>query len=184
MNPGEQDAWWQPWAALSLFAFLFNFVWEFLQVPAFEGLADEPHWSSILFCLQDTVGDVVILAIAYGAVTGVTGTRWWLTWPTVRRVSAYFAVGLAMTFVLASPSQSSSSDSASFRETGRLWPTVEVLTASSPARRWSDSEATVSGPTGWKKEWRSGRNGDSRWPPGAEKIRARNMGLTSGAPSA
>ncbi len=92
--------WWQPWAALSLFAFLLNFVWEFLQVPAFEGLAGEPHWASILFCLQATVGDVIILAIAYGAVAVATGTRWWLMRPTARRVSVYVAVGLSITFVL------------------------------------------------------------------------------------
>lgn len=87
---------WQPWAALTLFAFLLNFPWEMLQVPFYRGLANAPHWTSTLFCLRASGGDVLIMLAAYGAVGSARG-RMWLAAPTLVDVLAFVGVGLLIT---------------------------------------------------------------------------------------
>ncbi|MFN9847597.1 MAG: hypothetical protein ACK56C_04430, partial [Alphaproteobacteria bacterium] len=36
-----------PELAVFIFAFLLNLVWEFLQVPLYEGMAETAHWQGI-----------------------------------------------------------------------------------------------------------------------------------------
>ena len=45
-----------PELAVALFSFLLHFVWEMLQVPAFAGMTEMPHWEGIRLCLSATIG--------------------------------------------------------------------------------------------------------------------------------
>lgn len=91
----------RPWGPIALFGFLLNFAWEMLQVPAFRGLAEAPHWDATLFCLRATVGDVVILLGAYGVVAVYTGPgSRWIEEPSRERLLAFVATGVAATVVL------------------------------------------------------------------------------------
>ena len=53
-----------PEVNIAIFAFLLNFVWEFWQVPFFEGMPTAPHWEAIKFCTSATVGDVALALLS------------------------------------------------------------------------------------------------------------------------
>lgn len=91
---------WQPWAALALFAFLLNFVWEILQAPFYRGMVDGAHWAAVRTCTLATAGDVAILLVAYGLVAAAARDRWWLGDPTPARVAGFLAAGVIITIVL------------------------------------------------------------------------------------
>lgn len=101
-GPGSAAApGWQPWAALALFAFLLNFVWEILQAPFYRGMADGAHWAAVRTCTLATAGDVVILLVAYAVVAAATRDRWWLAAPPkAARVAGFLAAGVAVTVAL------------------------------------------------------------------------------------
>ena len=89
-----------PEVTLAIFAFLLNFVWEFLQVPLFAGLPTASHWDAILVCGRATLGDVVIALASYWAVAMVAGRRRWILTPTGRTVAGFVAVGILITVVM------------------------------------------------------------------------------------
>ena len=82
------------------FAMLLNFPWEFLQTPLFEGMAAAPHWLAVQRCAIATIGDGVIMLVAFWCVAGVSKTRAWVLKPRLRQVSGFAAVGLVITIVV------------------------------------------------------------------------------------
>ena len=56
---------------VSIFALLLNFAWEILQAPLYAGMGDMPHAQVTRACLQATVGEAVIMLIAYAAIAVV-----------------------------------------------------------------------------------------------------------------
>ena len=47
-----------PELPVAMFSFLLHFVWEFLQVPTYAGMAEMAHWQGIKLCTSATIGDV------------------------------------------------------------------------------------------------------------------------------
>lgn len=84
---------------IAVFAALLNLPWEFLQVPFFSGMPAVQHWEGIVTCTRATLGDVVIMLIAYEAVALRAG-RYWLLQPTAGRLFFFVATGLAITVVI------------------------------------------------------------------------------------
>lgn len=89
-----------PEAAIALFSFLLHFVWEMLQVPAFAGMTEMPHWEGIRLCLSATIGDVAIALGAFWFTAFVAGSRHWLMRPRTQDVAIFIAAGLVATVVL------------------------------------------------------------------------------------
>lgn len=85
---------------IGAFAFLLNYPWEFLQVPFFAGMADAPHWHSVLFCSRAAVGDAGIAVAAFWAVAVAARRRSWVVNPTTRQVLGFVAAGLVITVIL------------------------------------------------------------------------------------
>ncbi|HKO68875.1 MAG TPA: hypothetical protein VJU53_13825, partial [Burkholderiaceae bacterium] len=78
-RPGRWSAFTsQPELNVAVFALLLNYPWEFSQVPLFAGMADAPHWSAIKVCAAATLGDIVIVLIAYWVVAVLARTRSWI----------------------------------------------------------------------------------------------------------
>lgn len=90
----------QPELNVAVFAFLLNYPWEFSQVPLFTGMADAPHWTAIKVCATATLGDIVIMLIAYWFVAFVARTRSWIAAPTAGHLMMFVAIGLAITVVI------------------------------------------------------------------------------------
>lgn len=76
-----------------LFAFLLNYPWEFIQTPMYKGLAAMPHWEAVQGCTQATVGDAVIMLIAFWGVALLRRDRAWITFPTLHCVLQFYLIG-------------------------------------------------------------------------------------------
>jgi len=82
---------------VAIFALLLNFAWEILQAPLYAGMADMPHAQVTKACLQATVGDAVIMLLAYGAVAAVARSRRWIVAPSGRQLALFIAIGVSIT---------------------------------------------------------------------------------------
>ena len=82
-----------------VFAILLNFPWEFLQVPFYAGMPTADHWQGVKSCTQATLGDAVIMLVAYWCVAVVAG-RYWLLRPKIAHIAALVAVGVGITIVI------------------------------------------------------------------------------------
>ncbi|MBW3570513.1 MAG: hypothetical protein KY467_05360 [Gemmatimonadetes bacterium] len=82
---------------VAFFAFLLNFVWEFLQVPFFRGMAEAPHWEAVQSCTLATVGDAGIALVAFWMVALAARSRSWVIHPTPRQLLGFVAMGVGIT---------------------------------------------------------------------------------------
>lgn len=82
------------------FAFMLNFVWEFLQVPFFRNMARLPHWEAVKFCAVATMGDATIMLVAFWIVAATARTRQWVVNPGWGHLAIFAGVGIAITVVL------------------------------------------------------------------------------------
>ncbi len=89
-----------PEASIALFAFLLNWPWEFMQVPFFQGMRNAPHWEGVQSCARATLGDVLIMLLAYWAVAAAARDRHWLLHSRKAQLAAFVAVGVVITVLI------------------------------------------------------------------------------------
>jgi hypothetical protein len=82
---------------VAVFALLLNFPWEVLQAPLFAGMAESAHFKVIKACAQASLGDMLIMLIAYGAVSLTARSRRWVLAPSKAQLMLFTAIGLAIT---------------------------------------------------------------------------------------
>ena len=82
---------------VTVFALLLNFAWEILQAPLYVGMADMPHAQVTRACLQATVGDAVIMLLAYEFIAVATCSRRWIVAATASQLFWFVAVGVSTT---------------------------------------------------------------------------------------
>lgn len=82
---------------VAFFSFIYHFVWEFLQVPTYAGMADLRHWEGVKICTEATVGDVGFALTAFWVASAVARTRHWIQAPSAGSVLAFLAVGIGLT---------------------------------------------------------------------------------------
>jgi hypothetical protein len=82
---------------VATFALLLNFAWEILQAPLYAGMAGLPHAQVTKACLQATVGDMVIMLLAYGAVAVFARRRRWVVAASGWQLAWFVAVGVSIT---------------------------------------------------------------------------------------
>ena len=85
---------------VAAFALLLNFAWEILQAPLFVGMAEMPHAQVTKACLQATVGDALIMLLAYGVVAVVVHSRSWILASKGWQLSLFVAIGVSITAVI------------------------------------------------------------------------------------
>lgn len=83
-----------------VFALLLNYPWEFLQVPLFADMPQTAHWDAIRTCTRATLGDAVIMLIAYWAVGLVARNRSWVLSPSTARILMFAATGVLITIAI------------------------------------------------------------------------------------
>jgi len=84
----------------AVFAFLLNFPWEFLQIPLYVGMADAPHWDATKVCAFATLGDAVIMVVAYWTAAVAARSRYWFLKPRQWPITVFLLAGIAITIVL------------------------------------------------------------------------------------
>ena len=82
---------------VAIFALLLNFAWEILQAPLYAGMADLPHAQVTKVCLQATVGDAVIMLLAYGVVSVAARGRRWIVAASGWQLAWFVAIGVSIT---------------------------------------------------------------------------------------
>lgn len=82
---------------VAFYSFVFHFVWEMLQVPAYAGMSSMPHWDGVLVCTQATVGDVGFALTAFWMTAGLRRSRNWMQTPQRRDIAVFMAVGILLT---------------------------------------------------------------------------------------
>lgn len=91
------DLWRIPEITLSVLSFSFHFVWEFLQVPAYDGMTDLRHWEGVKICTAATFGDVGLSLIAFWATAAIFRSRRWIQFPRPLQLVLFVAVGIVLT---------------------------------------------------------------------------------------
>ncbi|MER1941867.1 hypothetical protein ABS755_14320 [Castellaniella sp. FW104-16D08] len=84
---------------LLIFAFLINFVWEMLQMPLFSYPPDASLAQINLACIQASMGDAVMMVIAFWFVALLQKSRGWFLHPSVRSLMWFLLPGIMMTIV-------------------------------------------------------------------------------------
>lgn len=85
---------------VAVFAIFLNYPWEFLQVPLFDQMPDAPHWEAIKTCSRATVGDALIMLIAYWSVAVFCRNRRWFVNPRAAQVVLFSLVGVLITVAI------------------------------------------------------------------------------------
>lgn len=83
-----------------VFAFLLNYPWEFMQVPLYRGMPETAHWDAIKVCTRATLGDGVIMLLAYWGAAFMARDRWWIARPSPAPILTLIGIGVAITVLL------------------------------------------------------------------------------------
>tara|TARA_R100001086_G_scaffold232546_1_gene153798 strand:+ start:496 stop:1020 length:525 start_codon:yes stop_codon:yes gene_type:complete len=86
-----------PELPVAYFSFVLHFVWEFVQVPTYTGMAEMPHWEAIKLCMSATFGDVGFALTAFWVACLAARSRDWILRPTRFPVTTFVAVGIVLT---------------------------------------------------------------------------------------
>lgn len=86
-----------PELPVAMFSFLLHFVWEFLQVPTYSGMAEMAHWQGIKLCTSATIGDVGFALTAFWTASLAARTRHWIGNQAALPVLVFIGTGIALT---------------------------------------------------------------------------------------
>ena len=89
--------WDAPELPVAYFSFALHFVWEFVQVPTYTGMAELPHWEAIKLCMSATFGDVGFALPAFWVACLAARRRDWILRPTRFPTVIFVAVGIVLT---------------------------------------------------------------------------------------
>jgi hypothetical protein len=89
--------WEVPELPVAFFSFVLHFVWEFVQVPTYAGMAEMAHWEAIKLCMSATFGDVGFALTAFWTASVAARSRDWILRPTRVPVAIFVAVGILLT---------------------------------------------------------------------------------------
>lgn len=87
---------------LLLFAFLINFVWEMLQMPLFYFPSQASLAQMNLACVEASIGDALMIVVAFWIVAALQKDRAWIFHPSVRSLVLFLIPGIIMTIAFES----------------------------------------------------------------------------------
>lgn len=87
----------QPEFNVAVFSFLLHFVWEFVQVPTYAGMAELSHWQATKLCMSATFGDVGFALTAFWVTSLAARSRDWIYRPSSWQTGLFIAVGIGLT---------------------------------------------------------------------------------------
>ena len=89
--------WDAPELPVAFFSFLLHFVWEFVQVPTYDHMAEMAHWEAIKLCLSATFGDVGFALTAFWIASLAARSRNWILRLTRLPIAIFVGIGIALT---------------------------------------------------------------------------------------
>ncbi len=85
---------------IALFALLLSLPWEFGQMWLYAGASEMSHLQGIQICMAATVGDAVIMLIAFGVVATVARSQDWVRAPNPSQSAGFVLIGLVVTIAI------------------------------------------------------------------------------------
>jgi hypothetical protein len=85
---------------VAVFALLLNFPWEILQMRLFAGVASVRFVDAISGCTQATLGDVIIMLLAFETVALAARNRRWVLAPSGRQLAVFIGIGVSITAII------------------------------------------------------------------------------------
>ncbi|MCR9193855.1 MAG: hypothetical protein NXH88_03930 [Hyphomonas sp.] len=93
----DRSLWAVPEVTVAFLSFCLHYVWEFLQVPTYAGMADLNHWDGIKICTSATIGDVGFALTAFWITALAARSRRWIAHPKLWQIGLFLGVGIALT---------------------------------------------------------------------------------------
>lgn len=93
----ERSMWAIPEVTVGFLSFCLHYVWEFLQVPTYAGMADLNHWEGIKICTSATIGDVGFALTAFWVTALAARSRRWIVESKPWQLGLFMAVGIGLT---------------------------------------------------------------------------------------
>jgi hypothetical protein len=102
MMPGPRPGTltWRVGLSLTLWAFILNFAWEMVQGGYFAGMVEMFWWSATKLCLRASVGDALMVGLAYWVVASVTRDPDWISGKDVRKYAAFMLLAAVQALAL------------------------------------------------------------------------------------
>ena len=90
------------WPEFNVFVFslLLNYPWELMQMPLFLGMRESTHGVAIKACTYATLGDGVIMLLAYWGGALLVQDRRWIARPRRAPILTMIGIGVALTVLL------------------------------------------------------------------------------------
>ena len=85
---------------IAIFALLLSLPWEFGQMWLYAGASEMSHLLGIQICLAATLGDAVIMLIAFWIVAAIARSQRWVCAPKTSQVAGFVLIGLAITIAV------------------------------------------------------------------------------------
>jgi hypothetical protein len=82
---------------VAIFALLLSLPWEFGQMWLYAGASEMSHLRGIQICMAATLGDAVVMLIAFGVVAAVARSKDWVLAKKTSQVAGFVLIGLAIT---------------------------------------------------------------------------------------
>ena len=82
-----------------LFGFMLNFIWEMLQMPLFSFYQEASVIGINIACLQASVGDAIMLVIAYWLLAALLKSREWIFHLNSKRMAMFLVPGIVFTIL-------------------------------------------------------------------------------------
>lgn len=96
-SSATSDPWEIPELPVAFFSFLLHFVWEFVQVPTYAGMAEMSHWEATKLCMSATFGDVGFALTAFWLASLAGRGRDWILLRMRLPLAIFIAVGIVLT---------------------------------------------------------------------------------------
>jgi Ni/Fe-hydrogenase subunit HybB-like protein len=85
---------------IAVFALLLSLPWEFGQMWLYAGASHMSHLEGIQICMAATLGDAVIMLVAFAIIAAFAGSQEWVRAPKPSQTASFVLIGLAVTIAI------------------------------------------------------------------------------------
>lgn len=85
---------------ITIFALLLSLPWEFGQMWLYAGASGMSHLKGIQICMAATLGDAVIMLVAFAIIAAFARSQEWVRAPKLTQSAGFVLIGLAVTIAI------------------------------------------------------------------------------------
>jgi hypothetical protein len=85
---------------VAVFALLLSLPWEFGQMWLYAGTSEMTHLQGIQICMAATIGDAVIMLVAFAIIAALARSQQWVRAPKPSQVAGFVLIGIGVTIAI------------------------------------------------------------------------------------